>query len=90
MTFFDSLNAYKFDFTSNLSGIQIVTFPHCAALTSHFDSFWSTVIWLKHFRIWYIATVFWFQNYVADDTISELESFAHKTIIKSLEIKARY
>ena len=44
ITLFDRLNSPKFDFTQNLSGRQIVKFPQCAALTSHFESFWSIVL----------------------------------------------
>ena len=43
--FFDSLNSLKFDFTSNLSGGKLIKFQQSQALTSHFESFWSIVLW---------------------------------------------
>ena len=49
---FDLLNSPKFDITWNLSGRQITTFPHSAALTSHSESFWSILV---HF--------FWFSGF---------------------------
>ena len=48
MTFLDRLNSPKFNFTQNWSGGgKIIKFQQSQALTSHFESFWSIVIWLN-------------------------------------------
>ena len=44
MTFFHRLNSPKFDFTPNRSGSKSIKFQQSQALTSHFESFWSIVI----------------------------------------------
>ena len=40
MTFLDSLNLPKFDFTQNQSNGKIIKHQQSKALTSHFESFW--------------------------------------------------
>ena len=44
MTFLDSLNSPKCDFTLNLRGGKIIKFQQSQVLTSHFESFWSIVL----------------------------------------------
>ena len=43
MTYLDRLNSPKCDFTQNQSGGMIMKFQQGQHLTSHFESFWSTV-----------------------------------------------
>ena len=51
MTFLDSLNSLKFDFTWNKSGCKIIKFQQSLALTSHFERFWSIVYcWFSALR----------------------------------------
>ena len=45
MTFLDRLNAPKFDFTQNQSDGKMMKYQQSQALTLHFESFWSIVLW---------------------------------------------
>ena len=44
MTFWDRLNPPKCDYTQNRSGGKIIKFQQSQALTLHFESFWSIVL----------------------------------------------
>ena len=45
MTFIDCFNSPKIDFTQNLSGGKIIKYEQSQASTSHFESFWSIVLY---------------------------------------------
>ena len=45
MTFLDRLNSPKFNFAQNRSVGKMIKFQQSQALTSHFESFWSIVLY---------------------------------------------
>ena len=47
MAFLARLNLLKFDFMLDRIDGNMVKFQQSQALTSHFESFWSIVIWLN-------------------------------------------
>ena len=49
MTYLERLNSPKFYFMQYWSGSEIIKFQQSQALTSHFESFWSIVLWI-HFH----------------------------------------
>ena len=48
--FLDCLNSSKFDFMQNQIGGKIIKFQQSWAFNSHFESFWTIVIW--YFQLW--------------------------------------
>ena len=57
ITFLDCLNSPKFDFKQNLSGSKMIKFRQSQALTSHFKSFWSLVIFEQFLPETYLLTL---------------------------------
>ena len=51
MTFLDCLHSPKFDFMQHRSGGKIIKYQQSQALTSHFETFWSIVLWFFQFQL---------------------------------------